>query len=414
MKPTILLALTLMSTTTAARQASFDAWLAGAHAAPVAERQAAVEALWQRTPQTPLIEGDSTAVFLYRGEAASVGLHGDMSRWDVPLPLERIEGTDLWYRRAAFESGARLEYVFLVDTELQGFGAELAGIPDPRNPHRVPSGFGPFSEVVMPAYEYPEVFAAVRDGRTGTSEGLHAHVLPAGVLPYEHEVLVYVPPDNVGGERLPAAYFGDGRDYVEFAHVPAVLDCLIEQGEIEPLIAVFVDPPNRHVPASPNRMTEYGMNEDFVTFLADELVPFVDGTYATRAEPHSRLIVGDSYGGLMAVFAAFLRSDVFGLAYSQSGYHSFQDDRLIRMVASEPVAPIRLFLDVGTYETKVGSGLIPDAEADFLAASRRLRQALLERGYEVEYAEYPEGHTWGNWRAHLIDGLVHFFPPQAD
>ncbi|MEM9865859.1 MAG: alpha/beta hydrolase-fold protein, partial [Myxococcota bacterium] len=78
--------------------------------------------------------------------------------------------------------------------------------------------------------------------------------------------------------------------------------------------------------------------------------------------------------------------------------------------AEEPVRPIRLCVDIGTYETTVGPGMLPAAETDFLAANRRLRTVLAERGYDFVYAEYPEGHTWGNWRAHLIEGLRYFFP----
>ena len=44
------------------------------------------------------------------------------------------------------------------------------------------------------------------------------------------------------------------------------------------------------------------------------------------------------------------------------------------------------------------------------AVGGRLRDALAAKGYDFVYAEYPQGHTWGNWRAHLLDALPHFFP----
>ncbi|MEM1041668.1 MAG: alpha/beta hydrolase-fold protein [Bacteroidota bacterium] len=405
-----------MVTSAFAQPASFDAFRAEAEAAGQAERAALAEAFWERLGPAPLVEGDTAAVFLWRGEAEAVGLLGDMSGWAEALPLERLAGTDLWYRRERVEPEARLEYLFMVDTDAEGFGAELLGQPDPRNPHRVLSGFGPFSELVMPGYAYPEVFAPVRDGTPGSSDGPDRHTLPPGALPYPHGVLVHTPPgyDAEASARYPSVYFLDGRDYVAFAHAPAVLDWLTERGETEPVVAVFVDPPNRHRPESPNRMTEYGMNDAFVAFLADELVPFIDSRYRTRPAADARLIVGDSYGGLAATYVPFRRSDVFGLGHSQSGYHSFQGDRMIRLIASAPPAPVRLYVDVGTYETTVGVGLLPDGERDFTAANRRLRDALTKRGYDFVYAEYPEGHTWGNWRAHLMDGLRRFFPAEAD
>jgi enterochelin esterase-like enzyme len=38
-----------------------------------------------------------------------------------------------------------------------------------------------------------------------------------------------------------------------------------------------------------------------------------------------------------------------------------------------------------------------------------MKDALAEKGYDFVYKEYPEGHTWGNWRRHLIDALIHFY-----
>ncbi len=406
--------LTLMIASVSAQPVSFDAFLADVEAAAPADRPALVEAFWEKLDRTPLIEGDTAAVFLWRGEAEAVGVLGDMGEWAETLPLRRIDGTDLWYRRFRFEPDARLEYGFMVDEDHEGFGAELFSVPDPGNPYRVRSGFGPFSELVMPGYDYPAVFDAVRDGTPGSFDGLALHTLPPGVLPYPHEVLVYTPPGYAADSatHYPTVVFMDGRDYLEFAHVPAVLNGLIGRGDVEPVVAVFVDPPNRHAPLSPNRMTEYGFGDDFVAFLADELVPFVDAHYRTRPDPAERLIVGDSYGGLIATYVPFQRADVFGLGYSQSGYHSLQGDRMIHLIERETPPPIRLYVDVGTYEGTVGAGMLDSNETDFLAANRRLRDALEARGYDFVYAEYPEGHTWGNWRGHLPDGLRHFFPAE--
>ena len=387
-----------------------DAALRQLEAAPEADRAELANVFWERVDQTPLITSDTTAVLLWKGEAESVSVLGDMGEWAEALPLTRLAGTDIWHRQLELEPDARLEYLFMVDEASEGFGAELLGVPDPKNPNRVLSGFGPFSELAMPGYPYDPVFDPVRDGTPGSFDGLDRHTLPEGVLPYVHEIAVYTPPEGSGEGPLPLVVFTDGFDYVEFAHVPAVLDDLIRRGEIEPVVAAFVDPPNRHGADAPNRTTEYGFNDAFVAFLADELVPFLDAHYPTRRDPAQRLIVGASYGGLNAVYTAFQRSDVFGLAYSQSGYHSLQADRMIRQLERQPVAPIRLVVDIGTYEGTVGAGWLDPAETDFVAANRRLRDALEARGYDVLYAEQPEGHTWGNWRGHVPRALRHFFP----
>ena len=185
---------------------------------------------------------------------------------------------------------------------------------------------------------------------------------------------------------------------------------MIESGEIVPVIAVFVTPPNRHQPDIPNRTTEYGLNPDFARFMAEELVPFVEERYRSLDDPAARLVVGPSYGGLAAAYVPLQHPDVFGLGYSQSGYLSFGGNALITAYEEASPKPIRLYVDIGLYEQKVGQGWLPDDEIDFLQANRDFRDMLSAKGYDFVYREYPEGHTWGNWRAHLIDALIHFFP----
>ncbi len=135
----------------------------------------------------------------------------------------------------------------------------------------------------------------------------------------------------------------------------------------------------------------------------------MDQTYATLAEPAARLVTGVSYGGLVAAFIAFSRPDCFGLAYGQSGYYGLQDDSFIRLVRTTPPRPVRLFIDVGLFERCVGKTMLAADEVDFVLATRRLNEILAAKGYDYLYREYPEGHTWGNWRNHLVDALEHFF-----
>lgn len=156
-------------------------------------------------------------------------------------------------------------------------------------------------------------------------------------------------------------------------------------------------------------MTEYGMNDDYVRFFAYELVPFVDLNYSTLKNPENRLVVGDSFGGLISIYISFKYPEVFKNAYSQSGYFSFNSDKLINLIASSEKKQIRLFADVGTYERSVGASFLPVEERDFLEANRRLKKTLEEKQYDFVYKEYYEGHTWGNWRKHLIDALNYFF-----
>lgn len=355
-----------------------------------------------RKARYPVAETETTAVLLYRGDAESVGLIGDMTDWVDVVPMQRISGTDLFFYRGTFEPDARLEYALHPE-------GQPGPSRDPLNPYGVQSFFVN-SELAMPGYRRNPIFNPYLDGRKAGYELVRTETVGPGALPYPHTIHVYLPPGyDAAHSDLPAVYLQDGSAYIENGAAPVVLESLIWSGAIEPVIGVFVTPPNMNLPAEPNRITEYGMNDEYVRFFTEELVPYVESRYHARRSPSSRLVVGDSYGGLISACIAFRRPDVFGMACSQSGYLSFQNDRLLREIESEGAFRARLDVQIGTYERRVARGIVVDEEGDFLLANRRF-SAILERvGADAVYREYHEGHTWGNWRAHLIDTLTHFF-----
>ena len=350
----------------------------------------------------PIFENDSTVVLLYQGNDQGIVLNGDMTCWADFIAMENIPATDLYYKRLVLEPDARLEYGISITKD--GFP-----FPDPLNPYKVLNGFGPFSELAMPKYERHPLFKPFIYGKKSDLKQVIKHVHESEILGYSHDVFVYLPPEYSTDQAYPALYLQDGQDYIEFAHIPTVLDGLINAGKIKPMIAVFVQPPNRFKPEMPNRTTEYGLNDDYVRFFCDELVPFIDKSYATIQLPDQRLVAGDSYGGLISVAIGFKRSDVFGNAYGQSGYYSCFNDQLIREINASEKRNVRFWVDVGTYERVVGGNFLPKEETDFLEAARRLKKVLEGKNYNLVYKEYHEGHTWGSWRRHLIDALEYYF-----
>ena len=245
-----------------------------------------------------------------------------MTQWAGEIEMENIAGTDVHYYRGVYPADARLEYLLLLNDE--------PPTPDPLCPHKVLSGLGAHSELVMPGYAYHPVFAsAARRYARRLRAGYAARSARRNHGLCDGDSCVYASRISVLKRRYPTIYLLDGRDYIEYAHTPAVLDGLIESGEIEPVIAVFVTPPNRHQPDMPNRTTEYGLNPDYARFMAEELVPFVEERYRSLNDPSARLVAGPSYGGLAAAYVPLQHPKVFGLGYSQSGYLSFGGNALI-------------------------------------------------------------------------------------
>jgi len=63
---------------------------------------------------------------------------------------------------------------------------------------------------------------------------------------------------------------------------------------------------------------------------------------------------------------------------------------------------LQFYLDLGTYDI-----------AQLILLVRSFIPILQAKGYSYEYIEYHEGHSWGNWRAHIDNALEMFFPNNA-
>lgn len=372
--------------------AGFKLFLAEAESSPLDERQELSDRYIAQLSAAP-VTGPDQAVFIWRGEGQSVRLVGDMNNWDLETaaPLNRLPGTDLWYLILNLEVEARLDYQYVVD------GAEWQ--LDPLNPRTILSGFGPNSELMMPGYAIPpELTPSQEEVPAGT---LTRHTLESAALDQTRTFFVYEPAGQLVGQKLPTMLINDGGDFLNIIDAPAILDRLIANRQIPPLVAVFIPPISRE--------QEYTLNDPYVTFLADELVPFVQQNYGTDPDPGRTGVLGVSMGGLGAVYAALTRPDAFALAAGLSGAYSVGNDALIKRLSARAPADWdrRFYLVVGTYETAL-AGL--GQAGNLLAANQRLVEALEEGGYEYRYEERPEGHSWGLWQGTLGEALAYLFP----
>jgi enterochelin esterase family protein len=159
------------------------------------------------------------------------------------------------------------------------------------------------------------------------------------------------------------------------------------------------------------RSIDLTCDDAFVDALADDLLPgLVRDLLATRgltitADPMLSAVVGQSYGGLAAVYAAARRPDRFGLALSQSGSFWWPDrsDPSTRRIAgwlrSAPPRATRTVLQVGAYERVLTE------------ANHEVAELIEARGEWLRLTEVPGGHDWAWWRSRLADGLEALFEP---
>ncbi len=354
-----------------------------------AKQQALVNDFLAQYPTMPLVAGDQ-AVFVVERAASRVVLTGDMTNWLQTIPMQQLGSTDVWAVQQTFSPTARLDY---------RFGVSGGGIfTDPRNPLLVPSSLGRNSELRMPEYVPPQEIEVQPDIPHGTLENLGLYQSQAAST--THELVVYLPPGYDPQQRYPSVYFQDGDDYRNYAFTPTIFDNAIAAGKLPPLIGVFVTPSREQ-----GRQVDYDLNDAYVDFFVNELVPLIDSKYATLNDPSQRVVVGDSFGGLISLYIAYLHPDVFGGVVNQSGFVSRYNGRLISLYALQSIPSLRIDSMSGIYETCVG-GPVTKADCNFLDGNRALRNVLQTNGYTYRYQEYPQGHAWGFWRDHIDDSIA--------
>jgi enterochelin esterase-like enzyme len=335
---------------------------------------------------SPFIE-DTVVTFLYCGAGERVTVPGDLNGWDPAADsMTRVPGTNLFYLVKQAAAAARFEYKFVVDS---------VWILDPFNRRQAMGGYGPNSEIWMPAYRPPAEIVP----RLGIPHGrIDTLLVESRLFGRSHTVFVYVPPtDGSARDSLPSLLVTDGGEYLTLALMNNVLDNLIADRRIRPVLGIFVDPrTDIRDAATSMRMHDYAMNDTFSAFLIQDVLPLIRSRYRISADPGKTGIMGASLGGLCATYTAFTHPEIFGLCAAQSPSYWYDNDSLITLIGREPKRPVRFYVDTGT---------IRDAQE----GTRKMRSVLERKGYDLVYAEAPEGHNWVNWRARIGDILTTFW-----
>ncbi len=150
--------------------------------------------------------------------------------------------------------------------------------------------------------------------------------------PSERPLWVYTPPASVKHpeRRLPVIYLIQGltgqldmwRNRAPFRrNVPELVDELFAREDVPPCFVVYVD-----------AWTAYGGSQfvdspgtgKYMSYLCDEVVPFVDARYPTLADRDHRALTGKSSGGYGAMVVPMLRPDVFGALATHAGDALFE------------------------------------------------------------------------------------------
>lgn len=219
--------------------------------------------------------------------------------------------------------------------------------------------------------------------------------ISSDTLGYELQFRVYVPENAKSASELPVLYITDGPGYIRLGRMPGVLDDLIESGEMEPVVAVFVDARDPDNLQTNRRNSQFLCNRDYLNFYVEELIPLVERSWPVGRTRDHRGILGLSFGGTNAACFGLLGYETFSDIGMQSpANHPVEE--LLPGYEEMPLLPLRMFLSTGK----------PN---DNTEANRRFRNVLRNKGYPMKYVETREGHNWNNWRPLIDDVLLYFY-----
>ena len=364
----------------------------------------------------PIIEGN-TAHFIYRAaHTTTVGIHAEWNGWNALRSLMTPIGGGLLHYERAFEEDARLDYLFaeIANDQLSKVQADPYRYYDASchmrldvlNAHQGASGFGARSELAMPTYQRPENTKIQAGIARGT---LERGTIKSHILGQERSYTVYLPPNyDVYDGPYASVYFHDGGDYLTMGYAPTILDNLIHSGSIPPIVAIFTPPVDRD--------GEYNCNDAFVRYFCDELVPEMHRLFTLEQHPRRRAVIGPSLGGLISLYIACQRPEVFGLVGAQStatkSVYGLNHYDAASAFAIEPRLPLKVHLAIGSYELCFATNFSfveNQGCRDLLSPVQELVGVLDRCGYAYRYREEHQGHSWGLWRDTLPDVLTYLF-----
>ena len=196
------------------------------------------------------------------------------------------------------------------------------------------------------------------------SERIFAILLPSGYADSE--------------KRYPVVYLfhGGGQDHTAFM-ARRIFPPLAKMQE-----AIFVMPAaDRNYSAlSADAQARYN------TYIASELVDYVDATYRTIASPQSRAIAGISMGGRIATMTALQHPQRFGIVGAFSAALRGDSNESVAKAAGSATY---FYVSCGTRDS-------------LLPASQQFVMRLADQKLAHEYHEIPGGeHAWTVWDEEL-------------
>jgi predicted alpha/beta superfamily hydrolase len=171
-------------------------------------------------------------------------------------------------------------------------------------------------------------------------------------------IYISLPDDyNISDKRFPVLYVLDGD--IAYGMAASIARYLQIGDNIPELIVVGIGYGSIDKSAGEKRRRDYrpvqsGGAENFLVFLKDKLIPYIDSSYRTISG--DRTIAGYSIGGLFALYALFTHPESFNRYIVGSPFLSWDNNSIFNYEENSPSViddkQLNIFISVGSEESE--------------------------------------------------------------
>ena len=222
---------------------------------------------------------------------------------------------------------------------------------------------------------------------------------------FERQIAVYVPAGYVSNTPAPFIVVQDERWYIkedappgpdgnprtDLAFMPTMLDNLIYEKRIPPIVAVLLSPG-----PGGQRTIEYDTISDrYLNFVETEVLPRITRDYqiAFTTDPDGRATFGESSGSPAALNMAWFAPNLYHRVISYSGtFVALQRNAIApngawdyhdKFIPNSERKPIRIWLHVSGNDN--GAAATAESKRNWIIANTRMADALKKKGYAYQF-----------------------------
>ncbi len=245
-------------------------------------------------------------------------------------------------------------------------------------------------------------------------------IVDTHAIDYKRMITVYVPAQLKPGVEAPFMVMHDGPKGKPKMVVPIILDNLIHQKRIPPIVLVQIANGGGDAQGH-QRGKEYdNMSGLFAEYIETEVLPRVEKNCKLKLtqDPEGRAAMGSSSGGSAALIMAWFRNDLYRRVLTTSGTFvnqawpfdpNYPDGAWgfhKTLIPNSPKKPIRLFISVGDRDN-YNPNVMRDGMHDWVEANHQMAKALKAKGYAYQYVFCRgSGHGIGNAKTQFLPHAI--------